>query len=725
MPTDQQQAATVVKDVSSAPDGEAKPGEASNVQRDDGQPQGDDQGGKDEPYGVGRITEDAIDKADVFANESRTLDDASRVFGLQTNQQINFLGVSRAEPSPYQTTPLSDDTLARVRTAFVRSDDYPHLRNRLLDQMLVILRGDPGSGREHIATHILDALCDGHVDRLTGGTITDFDPSVLVEDAGYLWTDIAEGTSGDVEIAQVEGLVVALRERHASMIIVWPESARWPFQLDGLRYILEHPLDLTDVLRAHLQAGTDGFDSAAAELLRDSKVVDAQNGLATVEEAAQLGRALHDVQLKCCSLDEALARPRGSTSDWFARLPEREDRAFALSLAALDGLSYPTVVAGARQLDELVQQAEDPERRSCIRATGRPTRQLLAAVEAVRAPGLSVTSYGDVPVMSVTSKRKNFSRNMLHSLWHDFPYLQELYLHWLTDLVGGADSYVRDRAAVVAGILAQGDFDFVRSQILDGWACSDLREVRRAAAVALRAPALSGELSDIVWQLLDDWAGADGPARSPLYFRRMTAATALGGPVGATDYGRALAIITQRLLDWRPDQYAYRLWATTMTAVVDLFGDGGSAQSTAVLEQMIVWGDDTGVGPHNLAVAALVGILARPPEDGYQDGRRIAPVLRAVAAGPQNLDRIARLWRLAFNDRLMSKPSIAVLRSLAEHVDDTSSEDLMVDLLRMLPETQREWRTLRYEVRGWAAQNPHPPVFDHLLEVLNDVEVTR
>jgi hypothetical protein len=140
---------------------------------------------------------------------------------------------------------------------------------------------------------------------------------------------------------------------------------------------------------------------------------------------------------------------------------------------------------------------------------------------------------------------------------------------------------------------------------------------------------------------------------------------------------------------------------------------------------MGVWGDDKEVGPRNVAVAALVGVVARPPREGYQDRRQLAPVLRAVDTAPGNLDRIVRLWRLAFNDRVMSRASIDVLRRLAEQVDDTGAEELLMELFRTLPETERERRTLRYEVRQWAAQDPHPQVFDHLLDVLSNLEVTR
>jgi hypothetical protein len=677
----------------------------------------------DEKHGTDVIVEDAVDNAASFAAESQTLDAASAALGLQTNQQINFLGVGQAE-KPYQTTPLSAETLARVRRAFVHSGDYVPLRDRVLDTHLVILSGRPGSGRQHLATHILDALCDGHVDHVAGGTMADLDVTDLAEDRGYLWIGIAGNPVGDIELSHADRLVEALRERDARMVIVWPDGTRFPFELENFRFPLTHDLDLGDVLQAHLDAEAESNPTAIATLLAHPDVTDARARLSGAGEATRLAHALKNVLLGRGSVPEALWQAEG-TADWFARLPEREDRAFALSLAALDGLSYPAVVAGARRLDELVQAAEDPKQRFTIRPLHRPTPTLLGAVDAITKPGRAVTPYGDVPILAVSSNRKGFAREMLRTLWHDFPYLQELYLGWLAGLVEESDPNVRDRAAVVTGILALDDFEFVRSRVLFDWAGSDRREFRRAAGIALRAPALSVELADIVWEMLDDWAAADGPTDSPRYFRRMTAAVALGGPVGAINYGRALEIITTRLLDWKPGQYRYRLWGMTMVAVVDLFGDGGSAQSTAVLDRMAEWVDDQAVGPRTVAIAALVGIIARPPIVGYQDNRPLPPALRAVAADPKNTDRLATLWRLALNDRVMAKPSIAAMRKLAEHAGASVADELLFDLVQAFPETDRERRTLRYEVRQWTQEEPHHRILDRLLDLLEAREVTR
>ncbi|GAA2591654.1 hypothetical protein GCM10010435_82960 [Winogradskya consettensis] len=673
-----------------------------------------------EPHAANAIAEDALTNAAEFAAESRALDAASAIFGLQTNQQINFHGSVRPA-APYRSSGISAETLARVRRYFVCPGDYPDLRDRLLDANLVVVCGRPGSGRQHIATHVLDALCDGQVNHLTGGGLADLDVDELADDTGYLWTDLAELAAGAVEAAEAERLIEALRERRAHMVVILPEGARWPLELNRHRHSLDSPADLSEVLGLYLRPEIEASSVAVAELLGLPEVVEAVTSLAGAGQAAGLGTALKNVLLGRSSVTAALQEAQGA-ADWFAKLPHREDRAFALALAALDGLSFPTVVAGARRLDELIQQAEDPKGQSCIRTLDRPARPMLAAVDATRSPSRLATEYGEVPIYAVASNRQGFPREMLKVLWFDFPYLQEIYLGWLTELVGKSDPYVRDRAAIAVGVLAEYDFDFIRSRILHGWAASDDHRSRRAAGIALRAPALHPELTSIVWELLEKWAGPEASA-DPRF--RMTAAVALGGSVGATHCDRALEVITRRLLDWTPGRYQYRLWNAIMRAVGDLFGDGGSAQSARVLERMTSWADVKEVGPSNVAMAATLGIIGRPPVGGYHDDSRLAPVLRAIATDPKNLERVASLWRTSFNHNQTAQLAIDALLQLARNAGTSDGEELLFRLVRALPETERERRTLRYWARQWSSDEPDLAVLRSLSDVLNATEVAR
>ncbi|MEU8235355.1 hypothetical protein AB0C12_37690 [Actinoplanes sp. NPDC048967] len=678
----------------------------------------------DSAQGRDRVSAGLLDGADALAAGSRALAEASRTFRLQTNQQINIFGTPDGA-RPFSVTALSADTLSRVRGSFVQSNDYPALWDRLLDQHLVVLSGGPGRGKRHAAMHALDAVCDGRVHELTARGMAELTVAELSEDTGYLWTGLADNVVAEAHEAEL--LREALRTRRSRMVVIWPASATWPFELDELRQLFTATPDLSAVLRQHLQAGLDEdprTTSAVASLLDDPLVAEALARLAGAEEAARLGAALRDVVRDGGSPADVLNRFAASaeqTSEWFATLKQREDRAFALALGALDGLSFPTVVAGARRLDEMLQAAEDPEGRIFIRPVERPAHPLLKAVNARRAAGELERSYGKVPVTVVRSNREDFPRRMLTALWQEFPYLQEIYLEWLGHLVGSDDPYVRDRAAVVTGLLAEHDFDFIRVRVLLEWAGNERSDVRRAAGVALRASALSGTLKEIVWELLDDWASPGGTPKTAENNRRLTAAAALGDPVGGTDCRRALDIINRRLLDRQPGSYPDRRILATARAVVELFGDGSSTQSVMVLEQMVDWIDKKEIGPHNVAVGALIGIVGRSPDAGDGEGRRIPPVLRAAVVEPENLPRIAYLWRRALDDRLMGPATLRALRQLAEHVDVESAEErTLVELVRTLPETARELRTLVFEARQWTREESHAPILDRLLTALSN-----
>ena len=73
--------------------------------------------------------------------------------------------------------------------------------------------------------------------------------------------------------------------------------------------------------------------------------------------------------------------------------------------------------------------------------------------------------------------------------------MQEIYLEWVNLLVRSRDPYIRERVALVTGLLAAHDFEFVRSRLLLGWAADADERLRRAAATALRPPALDAHLA--------------------------------------------------------------------------------------------------------------------------------------------------------------------------------------------------------------------------------------
>ncbi|MBB2943626.1 hypothetical protein FB565_003355 [Actinoplanes lutulentus] len=672
-----------------------------------------------EPYDSRGLAENIVRDVRDVATLGRALDDATRAFGLQVNQQFNISG-GLVAPGDVPQERLSEATLTGARDTFVRPGGFALAWDRMLDQDLILLRGRPGFGRECAATHLLDAFCEARVCRLTGGRPADLRADDLTPGYGYIWTGLTADGVGTRQLERVRDLV---HERACRMVLIWPRDAVWEHAMAG------HYCDLTEfppfeeILSRHLRHGIGSeLEGQAEDLLNDARVVAASARISAADGAAALGRALREVVLGRSEVEEALETAAASTrsaADWFIDLENRTDRVFALALATLNGLPYPVVVSGARTLDERIQRSEDRENRSCIRPFDRPARQLLRAVDAVRRPGTRETAYGVVPTEELVSRRDDYSRRMLSVLWEDYPYLQDIYLEWLDELVKGADPYVRERAAFAAGTFADKDFEYVCRRLLLNWSASDRWTERRAVGTALRVPVLGRRLHQNVWDLLEHWSSPGDTTGDQR--RRITAAAALGGPVGVTDVPRALDVIGRKLLERRPGDYVERLWNAVAYTVAELFGDGSTDAGEAVLRHMADWAAWPEAGQRDAAVLALIALFSKPPEE-----HRAPSVLRAVAAGEDRLVLVADLWRVALNHPTMAGTSVQAFRTLSNNVPDSGEGlDELVWLVGRVPRTRRELNTLRYEVRHWGdPDGPAPAVVKRIAARLDECEVS-
>ncbi|MFD0519402.1 hypothetical protein [Paractinoplanes durhamensis] len=624
--------------------------------------------------------------------------------------QINNLPTGR-QGAALQKKTVGTDTLLRVRHTFVPPPRLSDAWEVLAEQHLLLLCGSPGDGREHLATFLLDAFCDARVGRLGNGSLIEVAEDNLIVGGGHLWP-VPIGDNFDQQGA--ETLAGRLRRVGGYMVVLWPDDRECPPEFGDYAAEPGCP-DLDAVFRKHLSA-------PAEALIAEPAVLKVRERLSGARQAAQLAMLLGQVSAGRKTVEVALAEvggPEQGIADWFGELPEREDQAFALALAALDDLSLPSVVAGARLADELIQRTEDPRGRYGLRPFRRPTRTLLASVGAECVSNTRETAYGQVPIMSVRLRRRGYAREILDALWQSFPYLQEIYLEWMNLLARNPDPYVRERVALVAGLLSAHDFEYVRGRLLLSWAADADEKLRRAAATALRPPALDDNLREIVWSLLDQWATFEENATEAEAHQRLTAATALGGPVGDTNPERALDLITKRLLTHVTNDYDYEVWAATAFAVSELFGDGGSLTSDAVLRRAAHWAETKESGPSNVAVAVMLGLAGKPADQAPADDRRLPPLLRATGRSPDNIEYAAALWRRALGHPKLATAALRGLRMLAEEVDHGAGRDELTVMAVAIPRTDRERRTLRFETRRWTEDDPHPPIFEHLQEALS------
>ena len=663
---------------------------------------------EDGPSGT-RLIATLLTSAGEIAASEHALADATFAF------QINNLATGA--DATLRSESVGTNTLYRVRRTFVTPESLERAWNILGDHHLLLLRGAPGDGRLHLATFLLDAFCDARVRRIDGGSLAGLSASDLTIGGGHLWPGPIDD---QFDQRAAETLAEKLRKLPGHMIVLWPTGVDCPPELGEFVAEPGRP-DLGEVLRRHLTA-------SAKPLLAEDRVAAVRDRLSGARHAGRLARLLNQVAAGQKPLDVALAEADGPVlgiPDWFADLPERQDQAFALALTALDDLSLPSVVAGARLADELIQRSEDPDGRCGLRPFQRPTKALLVAVGAQCVPSFRETGYGRVPITAVRLRRRRAAREMLDAFWLSFPYLQDIYLEWLNTLARHRDEYVRERVALAAGLLARCDFDFILGRLLRGWAGDADPKLRRAAATALRPPASGDDLREIVWGLLNQWATSSEYGDDSLLHRRLTAVSALGGPVGAGDPERALDLIGQRFLPRDTTETDYSLWTAVAFAVTELFGDGGGPASDAVLRRAASWSETKQAGPVAVAIAVLLGVVGKPVDQAHGENRTAPPLLRATGRSRGNLNNAAVLWRLAISEPKFAADAMCGLRMLAQSVGvDGVRGDELTDLVAAMPNTVRERRTLRYEVRRWTADqdNAGPPISRRLQEALSGGE---
>ena len=178
-----------------------------------GQDKPEDTKSRGPEFGSDRLSEELLDESDRNATESLAFDEAMQGLGFQTNQQINNFFRPDGTRAAVTRERLTISTLARIRETFVQPGGYRELWRRLEQRSLVILCARPGFGRQHAAIHLLDAQCDGRVEKLSGKAIGDLAEGDLSAHTGYLWTELRDRDDVRAQVHQIERLAELLQHR--------------------------------------------------------------------------------------------------------------------------------------------------------------------------------------------------------------------------------------------------------------------------------------------------------------------------------------------------------------------------------------------------------------------------------------------------------------------------------------------------------------------------------
>jgi len=600
-------------------------------------------------------------------------------------------------------------TLSAHRDRYVRPSGYAGALRRLRERRLLVLAVPVGTGRDAAALNLLIEALDAEDG--DGACFRVADPEAA---AAGEWTPSARGAGHVIDLdVRAEGRdpVVA-----SGIDEEWIEAtARRVRDADGYLVVLtgsptgalleaaaHSPHVLTTLgeldpvtVFTHRVLGPDPDPSELEDLHRSLDEAGGFHLLARQPQprtAVRLADAFGEGGDLAAAV-RALSDPAAQVHAWFGRHRSAEATCFALAAAVLEGAGYLTVSDAAvelyRQLDPEAADPSDLRFRERL-GTDHPWIEL----------------GGGAPAAPGAPSRVRFTDDLLQPavLGYAWQYLDGArgpLLRWLRRLTDHRDIEVRGRAAVATGLIARCDLDHALHRFLRSWAGAERRTTREAVAAALGLLASEPELTGPVWSLLESWAEEEG---SPFQNRlRHTAAGAVGGPLGAREPERALALLRAVL-----DDEKWRGLITVSLAMLQLVELG---RETEVLGALLEWSrpqDDSPLVAQALSVFVFIA-TAPVPWTYLPDGGSDRPLL--VADGGRHRRHLEELWARALARKPAQELALDALRDLVLGADgdDPAALDAIRGLLAgVAARGGRHRQRLDWYLGAWASDADRP-----------------
>ncbi|KUL43157.1 hypothetical protein [Streptomyces regalis] len=559
---------------------------------------------------------------------------------------------------------------------FVAPEDYGEALDALCERRVLVLTGVPGSGREAAAVNLLGealAMAGGGAGchrLLTPATVLDGGWEPPVKHSGYL-AALDDGSpvvekftsaflSGHSHgTAQWAAVVATLRATGCFLVLTGGHDLEVLATGPGGDQVARHalaPVDPLAVVERRVLGHSAGADATADlhSLLERTGATTALREQPSAGNAAWLAskiRADADVAAAVAQLRD----PSEQVRAWFNQYGTPDAVAFALAAAVLEDCGYLTVADAAVKLRAALTEPESapPDVRFGDRL-GHEQQWIR----------LDLPAKGSFGAPRVRFRNALLGQVILAYAWNLLDGRRDAVLDWLRRLLSHRDLDVRARAAVAAGVLALADPHYAVHRFLTTWAGSTSWPLRQGAATALSVAGSRPETAEAVWDVLHQWARGDASA----YQRRLagTAAHAVGGLLGRTAPGRAVAVL-RSALDREDD------WGTLPSVAwggVHLIHQG---QTSAVLDAYLEWSEPQDLSPMVVkSLSAFVFAVSQPYEEPVldaADGRHVrvpgVPVL--LGELPRHRARLAELWARALARRPVQD---AALDALHRWIDD-------------------------------------------------------
>ncbi|MBQ1052150.1 hypothetical protein KBX50_27300 [Micromonospora sp. C51] len=225
---------------------------------------------------------------------------------------------------------------------------------------------------------------------------------------------------------------------------------------------------------------------------------------------------------------------------------------------------------------------------------------------------------------------------IIDEAWHEFDSTRPALLKWLNRLVLEDEEPMQQAAAEAAGLLAHHDFARVCADLIDDWAASPRPRLRQAAAWAMVAADMGGQVGHLVRRQIREWAGGHRN------FQRDAAARVYASGLQQPDLSWSLSDL-RRIAQDPMQQHMY----TVAEGVYQLYAPHRAAQIIVELSQ---WSEDPQLQLH--AGGALLS-LATIPVDNSPTG--VPELLVRAAAHEVDSGDLVRLWQVALLTASLSR----------------------------------------------------------------------
>ncbi|MFF3398784.1 hypothetical protein ACFYW6_09730 [Streptomyces sp. NPDC002659] len=635
------------------------------------------------------------------ARRTFALGRAERTYDIRGDGQVYegnlFIGQFGPDSRPVVQGRVPQETLNQLADVYCEASGYHRMKQLLRSDGLLVLCGEPGSGRKATALALLSEL--------TGNQVTRLDPTHSVHEITEQMIESAVGhllelpqddgrrepergrdehrretrRPGRLSELHLDRFAELLRKADAYGVVLIESGDLADRVLRGRYGMYCPPAPADEVLHRHLRVLLKGEPEGALDSARALAVrTDVTEALGLDElrprEAARLADhlarrqkgELTDEQLldDCASFVRAQARAWFAGADRPGTLPEAQPTlsaaAFRIAVAVFNGSPYSLTAEAAELLAWELAVTLDPEEPTGRRLFGTHAEIRPMLARSVLEDGELDLGDAKVPMRAIRFQGEALATAVLREVWHGYHNVRGPMARWLRVLCDDPRPEVWVRASIAAGVLCSWDWIYGFGELVRPMATLDGVVPQMAAATALAEAAREPKVQPAVKALVKEWAKSEDDSL------RDTAVLAHGYalPAGSVRSSLdALASVVRRL-----DDEDAGVIGTASFSVMRLLASG---EPETVVERLVDWLEDGRRKLVDLVLISMIGTLTM--RTTYLWGLDEVPELEPYDSQPLIVALLATRPELAPDLAVLVRRAVSTARAGGTALDELSS----------------------------------------------------